>query len=565
VTENGSHRARVASEVAVDWTRCFGYEGLVAEEIEHYSNVEVTEDLKLGGVAANRAWERWYRFLAARWATDFVSEIVAGTAGREAPRLLSLGCGHGGMEIDCARRLAGRSYEILALDLNPALFRRARGEVDRDRLRIDFQAIDLNFVELEANAFDVVFAHASLHHLLNLEHLFAQVSRALKPGGRFVVLDIIGKTQVLFWPENIQFATRLVAKMPQGYRRGLPATPAVLFPSYLEGADLPGMEGIRQEEVEAQIRRHFSPVKEFKYNSFVRLICTHPTLAYAFDVESAEDRDYLDGLFRLDLEQIVAGRLRASEMFAVYEKDPAVGRSCAERAAETGDEPRVSIFVVADCPRTLGRCLASIAAQTHRNFEVFVLVTDGGTELGELPGVHLVETVQMDEEGVDLTPALDAASGDYVALLSGCDAWFPIKLATQVSFMEQRPEVGLVHAPAVVVDERGRRTSRALGSDVVGEAVGGRRPPRLVDRRCVPRSTALLRCACCRELAAASGGQLDEESLWRGVAARWPVGFQARPLGMLRAPDGVSRRLAGRRAPLMRRLAGLLSGLRGSS
>ncbi|HXO22535.1 MAG TPA: class I SAM-dependent methyltransferase, partial [Thermoanaerobaculia bacterium] len=270
---------------------------------------------------ANRAWERWYRFLIAAWRTDFEAEIAAASRQFEAPRLLSLGCGYGGIEIGCARRLQG-PYEIVALDLNENLFAPAREEVARDGLHVEFRALDLNFLELEENSFDVVFAHASLHHLLNFEHLFAQVYRALREEGRFIVLDMIGKTQVLFWPENVQFATDLVARMPQRYRGGLAADPRVLFPGYLDGAEQQGMEGIRQGELEEQIGRWFQPLKIFKYNAFVRLICTHPTIALNFDPDSAEDQAYLDSLYALDLEQVRKGTLRPTEMFAVYEKRP---------------------------------------------------------------------------------------------------------------------------------------------------------------------------------------------------------------------------------------------------
>ncbi|MFP5288426.1 MAG: methyltransferase domain-containing protein, partial [Thermoanaerobaculia bacterium] len=436
-------------EVAVDWTKCFGYEKLISEEVEHYSSIEVTEDLKEGGIAANQAWERWYRFLAALWRTDFVSEIVAAARGFEAPRLLSLGCGYGGMEVDCARRLSqlGGPYEVLAVDVNENLFRGARQEAARDGLRLEFLALDLNFVELEENAFDVVFAHASLHHLLNFEHLFAQVHRALRSGGRLIVLDIIGKTQVLFWPENIRFATDLVARMPERYRRGLAADPQVLFSSYLDGAEQQGMEGIRQEELEEQIGRYFRPIKMHKYNSFVRLICTHPTIALAFDPERAEDQAYLDSMFRLDLEQIAKGALRATEMFAVYEKRPSGELPSGEPGPGSG---RVSVLVACDgSAEELKTCFASLLAQTHTDLEIVLMPpADNGGVLKlahELAASHPRVRV-LPVEGPD--PAswrrgLDSATGEYIALLSSRDTWYPVKLAAQLAFLEGHPAAGL--------------------------------------------------------------------------------------------------------------------------
>jgi len=540
-------RVRVTPAVAVDWTKCFGYGKLVAEEIEHYSGVEVTEDLKLGGIAANRAWERWYRFLTAAWRTDFVTEVVAAARRCEAPRLLSLGCGHGGMEIDCARRLVG-PYEMLAVDLNEGLFQRAREETAREGLHVEFQALDLNFVELAESSFDIVFAHASLHHLLNFEHLFEQVHRALADGGRFVVLDIIGKTQVLFWPENVAFATDLVARMPERYRGGLAADPRALFAGYLDGAEQQGMEGIRQEELAGQIDRFFRPLEMFQYNSFVRLICTHPTIALNFDPDRAEDAEYLDSLFRLDLQQVAGGALRPTEMFAVYEKRPRCEEAFLDRESQAGPrgEPKVSACVVCDgTAEALRTCFASLLAQTYRNLEVVLALVSSGDAVATLArelaaghhDVRLVPPASAEGDGpADWRPMLAAATGEYVAYLSSRDAWYPVKLSAQVAFLEECPEVGLTFAQAIVVDDRGRRTSRAFGKDVVGEELSPGALERLIEGDPIPRSTALFRRACWQRSEPADGDAVSEEDVWLRLAARWQVGFQGRPLGMLRAP-----------------------------
>jgi hypothetical protein len=83
--------------------------------------------------------------------------------------------------------------------------------------------------------------------------------------------------------------------MPERYSHGVEVSPRVLFPGYVDGAEQSGMEGIRQEELEEQLPRWFRPEKCFKYNAFVRLICTQPELVPRFDPGSAGDGDCLDG------------------------------------------------------------------------------------------------------------------------------------------------------------------------------------------------------------------------------------------------------------------------------
>ena len=535
--------ARVTSELAVDWTKCFDYERLVAEEIAHYSQLEVTAELKEGGVHANRAWLGWYQFLCASWKTDFGAEIVGAARRFEAPRLLSLGCGYGGMELDCARRLVG-PYEMLALDVNESLFRRARVEVASAGLHVEFQALDLNFLELEPSSLDVVFAHASLHHLLNFEHLFAQVHRALKENGRLIVLDIIGKTQVLFWPENIRFATELVARMPERYRQGLAAEPQALFAGYLDGSEQSGMEGIRQEELEDQLSHWFHPLQMFKYNSFVRLICTHPTIAPAFDPDRPEDRAYLDSLYRLDLDQIARGNLRPTEMFAVYERRPAT-----ELAPSTTlrREPKVSVWV--DCDGSaaeLVTCFSSLRAQTHGNLEILLFMPADDGDVVQLAhrlassraDVRLIASPSRADGFSGWRDALTVSRSDYVACMSSRDTWYPVKVAEQVALLEERPALGLAYSQAVVVDERGRRSSQAFGTDRVGEEAAPAALEGWLDGDPAPRSTLLIRRACLEQLADLDADLRTEEDFALHVVATREAGFLGHPLGMLRAPAG---------------------------
>jgi hypothetical protein len=226
--------------------------------------------------------------------------------------------------------------------------------------------------------------------------------------------------------------------------------------------------------------------------------------------------------------------------------------------------------------------LGSLFAQTYNNLEILILLP-GGAEVAGLarrlcdgrPEVRLVPPASAAGNGPpSWLSGFAAATGEYIACLDGRDAWFPIKLSEQVAFLEQRPAVGLVYAQAIVVDDRGRRTNRAFGTDVVGEDL----PPEASKRGpgpAVPRSTILLRRACWQRVERAGVDPLTEEELWRQVAAHWKVGFQARPLGMLRAPSEAAGQDGGalrrddppnRRHPLpgrprlLRRIARLLGG-----
>ncbi len=315
----GTQEVSETQEVGIDWTEAFDYRKLTREELEEYSNIEVTEDLREGGIHAQKAWGYWFRYLSERvWKTSLSKEIVSFCNEVDHPRILSLGCGYGGLELKIAESLT-KAHEITAVDINEGILAKARKEARVHDLNIRFLQLDLNFLEIQENAFDVIFAHASLHHLLNLEHVFHQIHKGLKDRGRLVVQDIIGKTQVLFWKDNVEYAKDVVRSMPARYTSGISNQHGII-PAYTEPSVQKGMEGIRQEEIPSLLGKYFFPIKMFEYGSFMRMICTHPELGPRFDPDRKEDRKYLERLFRLDLRQIEKKILRPTEMLAIYEK-----------------------------------------------------------------------------------------------------------------------------------------------------------------------------------------------------------------------------------------------------
>jgi len=311
---NSDNLVTTAKEVEIDWTAISDYSKLVEEEIKHYSNIKVTDSLTEGGVFAQKAWKFWFQYLSEQvWKTSLHAEVINFCSGIDNPRILSLGCGYGGHELRIAKSLKS-AYQVIAVDLNPGILAKASAEAEAEKLNIRFLPLDLNYVETKEKSFDLIVAHASLHHLLNLEHVFSQIHRGLKDGGRLIVLDIIGKTQVLFWKENVDFAIDLVDKMPTKYSAG------ISLPPYSEPSIQLGMEGIRQEEIEPLLSSYLTPIKMFKYGSFMRMICTHPDLGKRFDPDIEADRQYLQSLFEMDVRQVGEGKLSPTEMLAVYEK-----------------------------------------------------------------------------------------------------------------------------------------------------------------------------------------------------------------------------------------------------
>jgi SAM-dependent methyltransferase len=90
-------------------------------------------------------------------------------------RILDLGCGDGALTAE----LVSRGCRVVAVDASPA-------QVEAARARgLDARVMDGHALVFDAE-FDAVFSNAALHWMTEPDRVLAGVSRALRPGGRFV-------------------------------------------------------------------------------------------------------------------------------------------------------------------------------------------------------------------------------------------------------------------------------------------------------------------------------------------------------------------------------------------
>jgi len=134
------------------------------------------------------------------------------------PKCLSLCCGRGGWE----RALAGRNafLECDAVDVAEGMIEIARERAFAQGYRnISYEVQDVNAIELTEEEYDMVWSAYALHHIEQLEHVCAEIQRALKPSGLFVLLEYVGPSRFQFSERQKEIIQACHELLPARYRK----------------------------------------------------------------------------------------------------------------------------------------------------------------------------------------------------------------------------------------------------------------------------------------------------------------------------------------------------------
>ena len=125
--------------------------------------------------------------------------------------------------------------------------------------------------------------------------------------------------------------------------------------------------------------------------------------------------------------------------------------------------PVVSIVMATyNFERFLARAIESALAQEYPADALDIVIVDDGssdaTPQVVRPYLDRVRYIRKPNGGLLRTVNRDVAEarGEFISLLSGDDEFMPGKTRTQVDFLLEHPEVGMVYADLEVVDDEGR-------------------------------------------------------------------------------------------------------------
>ncbi len=142
-----------------------------------------------------RSWARFYD--AVSWLMSFGKapairkKTVALAQPAAGEKVLDVGCGTGTLAI-ALRAKVGPGGEVVGIDAAPEMIAVARNKAAKQGADIDFRVGLIEEIPFPDDSFDLVLSSFMLHHLPeNLKRKgLAEIRRVLKPGGRFLVVDL---------------------------------------------------------------------------------------------------------------------------------------------------------------------------------------------------------------------------------------------------------------------------------------------------------------------------------------------------------------------------------------
>jgi SAM-dependent methyltransferase len=249
---------------------------------------------------------------------------LCSNAGDAGARFVSIGSGNCDLEIRLAEKLLAsgqRNFVIECIDLNPDMLARGRDAAAQCNVgdHLQFTQADFNLWRPGAALYDGVLANQSLHHVLKLEHLFESIRVALKPGGRFIISDMIGRNGHQRWPEALKRIQGFWRELPEAYRvNRLMQRYEARYINH--DCSTEGFEGIRAQDILPLLNRYFSFAFFLPYGNLVFPFIDR-AFGHNFDAGAAWDRDFIDRVHALDEALIISGEITPTSMLAVVQSE----------------------------------------------------------------------------------------------------------------------------------------------------------------------------------------------------------------------------------------------------
>lgn len=233
---------------------------------------------------------------------------------------ISVGAGNCDLEIEITEQIAAEGFDDFRMDcieINASMVERAKTRLEASPAAgmVRFLPEDFNSWRPPPQTYDIVIGNQSLHHALELEHLFDAIKGGLKKDGWFLASDMIGRNGHQRWPEALAMVERFWQELPDSYRYNhLLRRWEKMYINHDCSAE--GFEGIRAQDILPLLTERFHFETFIPYGNVIFVFIDRP-FGHNFDAESEWDHNFIDRVHAADETAIFAGDIKPTSMIAV--------------------------------------------------------------------------------------------------------------------------------------------------------------------------------------------------------------------------------------------------------
>jgi arsenite methyltransferase len=148
----------------------------------------------------NRAIEKRYSGLTGSCGSLSCGKAFDVASPKIGETVVDLGCGRG-QDVMRAAQAVGPTGMAIGVDRTPAMIDKARANLPPELTNVRLVCCDLAALDLESYSVDVVISNCTINHAADKGAVYREIHRVLRPGGRFVVSDIVAETAL---PDSVR-------------------------------------------------------------------------------------------------------------------------------------------------------------------------------------------------------------------------------------------------------------------------------------------------------------------------------------------------------------------------